>query len=276
MERDLGSGKSARALFSAEMVRLRRERGLSQSMLGKRLQVHRTLISHIERGGKPPQREIAEGLDTVFDLTEQGHFIGLYKRMVRDLGTIGWFLRWLEVEPRASLLRFWDPLLIPGFLQTEDYARAIFSQEPTVSAGEVEERVAIRMARRAILDRKEPPRVWIMMEESVLNRPIGGEHVLRDQLRHLLNMAEHPSVTLQVVPVSAGCAPGLLSAFALARVPDDDFEIATVQSAGDGVVTTDPGMITRLSLRCDTIRNDALSQHDSLRLIERAAEQWTK
>ncbi|MCG5214679.1 helix-turn-helix domain-containing protein [Streptosporangium sp. KLBMP 9127] len=275
MSRDGAAGTTAEACFAAELSRSRRDAGLSQAALGTRIGCHRTLISHIERGGKRPQRVIAEALDATFGLTHKRHFVGMYERILRDLGSRGWFLRWLEVEPQASFLRFWDPLLVPGIVQTEAYARAIYQQEPTVPATEVDRAVGIRIARRSILERDTPPRMWIMMDETVLHRPIGGREVLAGQLRFLREIADHPSVTIQIVPIDAGCAPGLLSAFALARLPDD-VQIATIQSSGDGVVTGEPTLLSRLTLRCDTIRDDAYSQSESLRLIERVTKQWTK
>ncbi|MDF5752185.1 helix-turn-helix transcriptional regulator [Spongiactinospora sp. TRM90649] len=272
MGRDLESGLTAQGIFAAELVRLRQQTGLSQIALGARIGCHRTLISHIERGEKKPQRKIAEALDVAFELTDKKHFTGLYERLIREIGSLGWFGRWLEVEPQATYLRFWDPLLVPGILQTEAYARAIYQREPSLPANEVEQRVSARMERRSILRREVPPRVWVMIDETVLHRPIGGRAVLAGQLRFLLEMADHPAVTIQVVPIDAGCAPGLLSAFALAQLPND-MQVATIQSSGDGVVTTEPRLLSRLTLQCDIIRDDAYSQSESLRLIERVMEQ---
>ncbi|PZG39603.1 hypothetical protein C1I98_23660 [Spongiactinospora gelatinilytica] len=273
MGRGIEPGASAQALFAAELARLRQEHGLSQVALGVRIGCHRTLISHIERGTKRPKRNVAEALDVAFGLTKKRHFTGIYERMIREMGMMGWFGRWLEGEPQALSLRFWDPMLVPGILQTEAYARAIFSREPGIPPSEVEALVSRRMERRAILDREAPPRIWIMMDENVLLRPIGGRATLVEQLKFLLEMAQHPSVTIQVVPNEAGCTPGLLSAFALARLPHD-VQVATIQSSGDGVVTTEPRLISRLTLQCDSIRDDAYSQKESLQLIERVIEQW--
>ncbi|MFI0421776.1 helix-turn-helix transcriptional regulator [Spongiactinospora sp. 9N601] len=271
MGRGIEPGASAQALFAAELARLRQEYGLSQVALGVRIGCHRTLISHIERGTKRPKRNVAEALDVAFGLTKKRHFTGIYERMIREMGVMGWFGRWLEVEPQALSLRFWDPMLVPGILQTEAYARAIYQR--AVHPKEVEQRVAQRMERRNILNRDEPPRVWVMMDETILMRPVGGPRVLHEQLHFLLQAAEHPSVTIQVVPIAAGCTPGLLSAFAMARLPND-VHVATIQSAGDGLVTAEPRLLSRLTARCDSIRDDAYSQKESLALIERMMKQW--
>src|SRR6266487_3106886 len=114
-----------------------------------------------------------------------------------------WFESWLEAERAAHALRLWSPILIPGLLQTAEYARALF-----VAAGEDDERaeelVAARMDRQAILDRVRPPHVVAVLDEAVLHRLIGTPAVMHDQLTHLAGLSERPNVLVEIVPASTG------------------------------------------------------------------------
>jgi len=118
-----------------------------------------------------------------------------------------WFESWLEAERSAHALRLWSPILIPGLLQTAEYARALF-----VAAGEDDERaeelVAARMDRQAILDRVRPPHVVAVLDEAVLHRLIGMPAVMHDQLTHLAGLSERPNVLLEIVPASTARTPG--------------------------------------------------------------------
>ncbi|MBB5132449.1 transcriptional regulator with XRE-family HTH domain [Thermocatellispora tengchongensis] len=259
-----------------ELVEQRRSRRWSQAALAMRLDVHQTLVSQWETGRTLPGREYVRRLDQIYGLTEDDTLVALYERVLREAESPRWFLRWAEqVEPQATTLKFWDPLLVPGILQTERYASAIFQAEPRATRAWIEERVAARMARRAILDKKRPPIILSLVEESVLHRPIGDRDVLVEQLRHLLRATERPDVNVQIVPTSAGCAAGMISGFALAQLPPYQ-DMATVEAAHEGLVTADADIVTRLHQRYDSIRTDAYSQRESLRIIKDAIERWAK
>lgn len=267
---------SARARLRVEMVEQRKSKGWSQAALAKRLDVHQTLISQWETGRAVPVREHVKRLDQIYGLPEEDGLLALYERTLREAGSPRWFLRWAEqVEPQAVALKFWDPLLVPGILQTERYARAIFRAEPGIDPTWVEERVAARMARRAVLDKKKPPTVLFLIEESALLRPIGGAEVLVEQLHYLLETMERPNVTVQIVPLSAGSAVGMMSGFGLAKIPPYP-DTAAVQAAHEGVVTADSEIVLSLHQRHDAIRADAYSQCESARIIRDAIERWTK
>ncbi|MFI9589430.1 DUF5753 domain-containing protein [Nonomuraea sp. NPDC052265] len=166
----------------------------------------------------------------------------------------------------------WDPLLIPGILQTADYARAIFSR--TAPQDRVEERVQARMKRLRIFDSPGPPTFLALIDEGVLHRPIGGSEVLAEQLHYLLDLTRHPPITLQLVPVAAGCVAGTMSAFALARLRDGS-EVVSADSVLSGYVTGDHDAVMRLKQRYDTIRADAQPKNVTSQAIEDAIRKWT-
>lgn len=260
---------SPRAQFAADLQRLRKDRGLSQVALSGYMSVHQSLISHVERGVRPPTQDFAEAADRTLGL--DGHFTHLYARIIQS-PALGWFSRWVEeVEPRATMLWTWDPLLVPGLLQTEAYARAIFAS--ISDPDRVDRQVQARVARVAIFNKPTAPSLLAVIDEGVLHRPIGGKRVLIEQLRHLLNLAQHPRITVQLVPIASACAPGMMSAFTLARL-DSGAELVSADSVLSGQVTGDLAALARLKRRYDTIRADAQPRAVSQQTIEDAITRW--
>lgn len=144
--------------FGRELARCRKELGLSQARLAERIGCSPSLIGHIETGSRRPQLSFAEACDRIFKLPVSDYFVRLWRRIQQAPTGPRWFMRWLdEVEPHATVLRAWAPFLIPGLLQTEDYARAVFLGHFSSTEAEVEEQVGSRMERQQILHRESPP-----------------------------------------------------------------------------------------------------------------------
>lgn len=271
METASGDQMSPRARFARDLAEYRRAARMTQAALAMRMRCHESLISHIETGRRSPTMDLAEEADRIFGL--DGHFVAHFAKIVQS-PTLGWFARWVEeIEPRAIILQSWDPLLIPGILQTPDYARAIF--RTTSTPDQVDERVQARTRRIAIFEGPHPPTFLALIDEGVLHRPIGGPDVLAAQLRHLLELAEHPRITVQLVPVAAGCVPGMMSAFALARLRDGS-EVVSADSVLSGQVTADHEAVARIKQRYDGIRADAQPKSVTHRAIEDAIRKWTR
>jgi hypothetical protein len=129
-----------------------------------------------------------------------------------------WFRVALGLEESASLIRAYEPQVIPGLLQTEGYIRAITAASfPGAAGHETERRVALRLARQDLLTRPGAPTYWVVLDETVLRRPIGGPDVMRGQLEHLIEVTERPNVTIQVIPFAAGWHPALYGMFNIFR-----------------------------------------------------------
>ncbi|MEU6784639.1 DUF5753 domain-containing protein [Nonomuraea angiospora] len=265
-----GDQMSPRARFAHDLAEHRKAARMTQAAAAARMRCHESLISHIETGRRAPTLEFAREADKVFDL--DGHFVALFMRITQS-PTLGWFARWVEeIEPRAVILQSWDPLLIPGVLQTADYARAIFATT-TASPDRVEERVQARIQRIAVFDGPTPPTFLALIDEGVLHRPVGGPDVLAAQLRYLLELAQHPQITVQLVPIATGSAAGMMSAFALARLRDGS-EVVSADSVLSGHVTGDHEAVARLKQRYDTIRADAQPKNVTQQAIEDAIRKW--
>jgi len=136
-----------------------------------------------------------------------------------------WFRTFVGLEEAASLIRGYEPHWVPGLLQTKDYARAsVRTGFPEAPAAEVERRVTLRLARQKILDRPDPPRLWVVIDETVLRRAVAttGGHAMRAQIDRLIEATERPRVTLQVLTFSAGMHPAAFGLFYLLRFPDKE------------------------------------------------------
>jgi hypothetical protein len=131
-----------------------------------------------------------------------------------------WFRVYIGLEEAASLIRAYEPQAVPGLLQTGDYARALTRAGfPTAPAEEIERRVSLRLARQALLTRPNAPRLWVVVDEAVLRRPVGGPDVLRAQLDRLIDATALPNITLQVMPLGAGPHPAMFGPFHILRFP---------------------------------------------------------
>ncbi|MFC4587495.1 helix-turn-helix domain-containing protein [Sphaerisporangium corydalis] len=263
---------SPAARFGFELRRLRQEMRITQSELGRRIGYTGAAMGAIERGIRlPQQRDLVERCDVALEV--DGALVQVWEQCRSD-GNQRWFYPWLEAEQQALTLRTAQPNLVPGLLQTADYARAIFLGRPGTSAEEVEKAVEARIDRQVLFERKHPPVMWAVLDEVVLQRPVGGPTVMGGQLKHLLAMAEHPCITLQVVPVMASCTAGLLGGFFLAQLRDGR-EVAYLESAGKGQVISQPREVRDVQLRYEAIRTSALPHMESLDRIKEWMQTWT-
>ncbi|QCX75894.1 Helix-turn-helix protein [Streptomyces sp. YIM 121038] len=166
-----------------------------------------------------------EEADSFIALAEEANKPGWWQRFHDILP--GWFSMYVSLEGAASLIRSYEPHFMPGLLQTEDYARGVLLSGAIgqTRPEDTERYVALRMERQTLLTREDAPRLWVVMDETALRRPVGGPEVMRAQIDRLLEATEMPRVTLQVAPFAAGPHPGtfgpfVLFRFAMAELPD--------------------------------------------------------
>ncbi|QES41001.1 MULTISPECIES: helix-turn-helix transcriptional regulator [Streptomyces] len=163
--------------------------------------------------------------DAFVMLAEEANKPGWWQRFHDILPN--WFSMYVSLEGAASLIRSYEPHFVPGLLQTEEYARAVMRSGAIgqTRPADIERYVALRMERQALLTREDAPRLWVVMDETALRRPVGDADLMRDQVDRLLEAAELPHVTLQVATFAAGPHPGtfgpfVLFRFAMAELPD--------------------------------------------------------
>ncbi|MFC6083062.1 helix-turn-helix domain-containing protein [Sphaerisporangium aureirubrum] len=270
---ELKPEESPLAKFGFELRRHRMAAQLTQAQLAGKIHFSTSMVGMVERAARKPERAFAERCDEVLRL--DGVLTEMWAMVDRERRWAPWWFReWLQVEQEAIVLRSWDPLLIPGILQTEAYARLVLSGEPGATSELVEQRLAARTQRRGVLSREKPPLVWALIDEGVLHRPIGDSELMREQLCYLADVARHSHVKIQIVPYSAHSTCGLMSPFTVAELPGPR-TIVHVESSALGQISGSPSIVELITNRYDAIRADAHPKHVSLLMVEEAMERWT-
>ncbi|MGW4640331.1 helix-turn-helix domain-containing protein [Sphaerisporangium sp. NPDC004334] len=259
------------AFLGAEMRKHRLRCDFTQDRLARIIQFSQSLVGFIERGERTPSQNFMQRYDDAVDAG--GELVRLWAQLTRGASP-RWFRDWLEVEQEAHTLHSWEPLVVPGLLQTEDYARVVIRGEPGISEEHVETAVQARMDRQNILVRPNCPILWVVLDEGVLCRPIGGKKVMGLQLERLLEAAESPRVSVQIVPLSLGATTGTSGGFIIAQLPGGA-DTVYIESATHGHVTNRPEDVEAIRARYDRIRADAHPQHVSIKLIREAQASWT-
>jgi transcriptional regulator with XRE-family HTH domain len=276
MPNDADRAGTPAGVFGSELRYYRTRAGLSQKDLASKANVSHDVISKIETGERPPAEDFPPRLDAVPELDTRGALTRLWGNLKKGhkQRTYGWFQEWADIEAEAAVLRSYEPLIVPGLLQTEDYARAILSVRPDGNLDDLDEQVAARLARQAMLDRPGAPQLWCVLDEGVLHRAIGGSKVMRSQLFRLAELAEHPKRITQVIQ-AGGAHPGLLGGFVIADL-DGRPPVAYLETAAEGQITDSPSVTGHIALRFDRLRAEALPWAASRDLIRKVAEeQWT-
>ncbi|QKW07870.1 helix-turn-helix domain-containing protein [Streptomyces sp. NA04227] len=253
--------------FGAEL-RLRREAAqLTQAELGAKLFCTGSLVGQIETAHKVPTREFAERVDVTLKTGgDMGRLVGLVLRSQLP----PWFQEYAGLEAKASYISTYQAQVVYGLLQTEAYARAVMGAP---SPDNLDELVAARMERQRILDREAPAQLWVVLDEAVLYRPIGGQHVMWNQLAHLLSVHEQRRyVNVQVLPFSAGEHTALTGSFNVLRFEDDP-DVFYTEDMASGHATANPDTLKESSLRYARLQAAALSVEKSAALISRVMEE---
>jgi transcriptional regulator with XRE-family HTH domain len=185
--------------------------------------------------------------------------------------TPNWFERYLGEEAEASEIENYQAEFVPGLLQTADYCRALSAVDsPDATDEGVARRVELRLARQQLLGRDKPPRLHVVLNEAVLRREVGGPRVMRDQLRHLADMARRPEVIVQVLPFGAGAHPAMTGSFSMLRFPSGGGDPTIFVEVDSGALYPDrPVDVERYTWKFARLRDLALAPDDSIALVSR-------
>ncbi|GAA0504304.1 transcriptional regulator [Paractinoplanes deccanensis] len=266
----MGEQATPSAFLLGELRRARLSAGLSQEELGKAINYSGSLVSAVENGQRPPVHEYVVAVDKA--LSTGGVFERLLSGLVNFDQAPVWFRDWLVIEREATLIRWFEPLIVPGILQTKSYAHAIIAGSGMTDASEVDQRVSSRLDRQALLTGATPPTFVVVIDEGVLRRCIGTPAVMAEQCARLLEAGASPNVQIHVIPASAGMHAGLGGAFTLAK--SRDFEAAHLDNPLRAQITDRRDDIDSLTRRWEAVRGDALPRVLSLALIEEVAKAW--
>ncbi|KUL68625.1 MULTISPECIES: helix-turn-helix transcriptional regulator [unclassified Streptomyces] len=268
-----GSRQAAWEFFGAELKRRRENAGITQSELGARVFVSGGYVGQFEQAIRKPQLDIAQRIDDA--LQTDGIFERLWQNLIRDRRYADYFAKTAELERLATRICDWEPSVVPGLLQTPAYTRAlVVATQPFATDDLVDERVAARAERSAILEDAARPEYCAIVHETVLRVPVGGTEVAARALEHLAAAARSRKVLLQVLPFAAGAAANNGSLRLMEF--DDAPPTAYTETSFSGSVLDDPAVVKRASRAYDLLRGAALSPDASLALIESAAEDFRR
>jgi transcriptional regulator with XRE-family HTH domain len=270
----LRSASSDPRIKYGEELRIRREAaGLTQAALGEMVILSPSMIAHIEAGRRKPSLDDAKRLDLV--LRTDGFFVRFLptlegKRFAEHFNEAA------EAEARAIAIHEYAVSLVPGLLQTDCYARALFrAQHANYVPEEVDKLVVNRLARAEILRTPDRPAVWVILNENVLRAVVGGPAVMARQLRHIVELARAGRILVQVVPHAAGAHATMMSMMSLMRFEDEP-DAVYVEGLYTGSFIDDPAMVQRYRDAYDLAKAAGLSPDASLDMIESVAKEYER
>lgn len=270
MAKEIDPTSSMAALFGSRVRRLRTAAGLTQAELGAKTHVVSTRITQVERcSGARPTQELARALDEV--LGADGLLIDLWPYVYREAFP-DWSQKFMEYSARAVGIREYAAHVVPGLLQTEEYARAVLSVGRTLQSDQhLAERLEARMQRQERLAESDRPELWAVLDEAVLRRPVGDAAVMRRQLRRLLEAARDRRATIQVLPFQQGQHDSLGGSMTLLTMPDGT-EAAYLEGSNYGQLVEEPTEAKEHALIYDRLRAAALPPVLSLDMIRATME----
>lgn len=276
-----------RRRLGQELRRLREAAGVTVETACGPLRCSTSKISRMENGRVPIRpRDVGDLLD-LYGVTDPGRREALLG-LARDSRKRGWWHTyndvvpaWFEVyiglEGDASSISVYEAQLVHGLLQTADYARCVIrADDPEIPDADVERMVTLRLSRQARLNTPDAPSLWVILDEAVLRRPVGGPEMMAAQLEHIAKAAELPTVTIQVLPFAVGAHAGLGSSFAVLAFADEgDTDVVYVEEATSSLYFERAADIRRYRRKLDHLMASALPPEQSTEMIFKIVEEMT-
>ena len=273
-----------RMLLGSQLRRLREAAGITPEQVGYEIRASRSKISRLENGRVGLKNRDVTDLLTLYGVTDEG-LRSRFLTLVRQSNTPDWwtsygdilpdwFETYLGLEAAAATIRSFEVQFVHGLFQTEDYARAVTRRgRKSAPADEIERRVALRLKRQDLLTRPNPPRIWSVMDEAVLRRPVGGPAVMRAQFRHLIEVAEFPHVTLQAVPFASGGHAAESGSFSVLRFEERDLpDVVYIEQLTGAIYLDQRSDVEHYLEVVDELSSEALTPAETTRFIEQIAQ----
>ncbi|MFE6978994.1 Scr1 family TA system antitoxin-like transcriptional regulator [Streptomyces sp. NPDC057682] len=258
---------SAMKLVGALVARFRIQAELTQRQLAERVCAQPETIASIEQGRRPLLLPLARRMDAILETK------GALETAVENMPEVdlipAWAEQYLDLERTALALSFFANQVLPGLLQTENYARAVFkSRVPTFSPEEIDAHVTNRLERQEILHRSAPPTMSFVISEAVALAPLGGKDIHRETLLHLLRCAQLPGVTIQIMPLNRPSHAALDGPFILLETPDYQ-RVAYTETQRGSQLISDPNEVSILAQKYAMLRTQALTTEETMDLLNR-------
>jgi transcriptional regulator with XRE-family HTH domain len=254
--------------FGILLKKLREAAELKKVHFAEALGYSPQFIGQVESARNTPSKTFAQDLDTYF--TFDGLFVELWRLIkgTHRLGTSSAVPRYLELERTAGTIRVFETRVVPELFQTENYARAALS---TLMGPEAVEETLRAHDRTALYERRNPPHIFLVLDEDALHRKVGSPEVVREQLTHLLRLSERPEICLQVLSHDTDCYVAYSGSFTVLEFPDEP-PIVFIESAGQGSLIDTPPSVATCARRFDRLRGHAHSVPESRAIIERSLQ----
>jgi transcriptional regulator with XRE-family HTH domain len=270
-----------RRRLGAELRRRREAARVTIEAVADRLECSASKISRIETGHTTATpRDVRDMLEIYGVVGAEADELVQISREARQKG---WWHPYSTVltgayvglEAAANSVRAYEQQVVPGLLQNEDYAKAMIrAARPDISADEVERRVRVRLGRQSLLTQEDPIDLWVVLDEAVVSRPVGGDAVMRAQLERLVEAAALPNVTLQVLPFEAGAHAGMDGTFAILDFPEPgDPDVVFAENATGGLFLEKNDELRKYIFIFDHIRAAAYGPEESVALLAKLAEE---
>jgi transcriptional regulator with XRE-family HTH domain len=272
-----------RRRLSAALRQARQQANLRADVVARQLGWQASKVTRIERNEwrLPSVSDVTDLMD-VYGITDEAVRQALI-RLAREARQRGWWEEFgdvlggtlAEFEAEATSIRTFEALLVPGLLQTAEYAAAVFRGGMVVDEAIIARRVQARLARQQILERANPPTLWVVIDEAALRKHVGGPAVMRDQIHHLVEVAARPNIAIQVLPDAAGAHAAMTGPFAIlsyATLEDADLVYIETGATGDLYLETTQE-VERYRLKYDHVCASALSADASVAYLQDLVEQ---
>ncbi|MBO4204560.1 helix-turn-helix domain-containing protein [Micromonospora echinofusca] len=270
-----------RRRLGAELRRQREAAGITIEVVAEHLECSASKISRIETGHtSATPRDVRDMLQIYGVSDEESEEL---VQIAREARQKGWWHPYSTVltgayvglEAAASSIRAYEQQVVPGLLQTEEYTKAmILGARTDISAGQIDQMVRVRLGRQSLLSQDDPIDLWVVLDEAVVSRPVGGDAVMRAQLRHLVETANLPNVTIQLLPFEVGAHAGMDGSFAILDFPEaGDPDVVYAENATGGLFLEKSDELQKYIFIFDHIRAAAIRPDESIALIAKMAEE---
>ncbi|MET9495862.1 helix-turn-helix transcriptional regulator [Streptomyces sp. NPDC006552] len=275
-----------RRRLGQELRRLRELKGMTAEEVAERLLVSQSKISRLENGRRSISQRDVRDLCGVYEV-EDHRIVDSLMQMAKDSRQQGWwhsfgdipYSVYIGLETDAASLRVYDPQVVPGLLQTRGYAEALINGAlPETTQQDIEKRVQVRMRRQERIQAPENPlRLWTVLDEAALRRGVGGRHIMREQLDHLVEQSQLPHVTVQVIPFEMGAHPGLNGQYAILEFPDAaDSSVVYIEGVTSDLYLEKANDVQKYSVMYEHLRAQALNVEQSRQFISDIAKEYAR
>ncbi|MFJ8199976.1 helix-turn-helix domain-containing protein [Streptomyces sp. NPDC096152] len=275
-----------RRRLGQELRRLRELKGMTAEEVAERLLVSQSKISRLENGRRSISQRDVRDLCGVYEV-EDHRIVDSLMQMAKDSRQQGWwhsfgdipYSVYIGLETDAASLRVYDPQVVPGLLQTRQYAEALIAGAlPETASADIEKRVQVRMRRQERISAAENPlRLWTVLDEAALRRVVGNRSLMRDQLEHLVEQSNLPHVTVQVIPFDMGSHPGLNGQYAILEFPDAaDSSVVYIEGVTSDLYLEKANDVQKYSVMYEHLRAQALNVEQSRQFIADIAKDYAR